>query len=665
MRQSPLWQPSPDLIEKSNLSRFMARLGVSLDPDAAMAVRVLHRKSIVEADRFWSELWGFANVKGDMGGVPHIVQGETLAETRFFPDARLNYAENLLSRRGDAPALLFRAEEQPTRSVSWDELRRLTACMAAALQNAGVGLGDRIGAVLPATPEAVAAMLGAAATGAVWTSCSPDFGIQGVTDRLGQAEPKVLIACAGYRYNGKEIDIGEKLSAIVDALPTLRLVIVVPSSTRPASAGEVIDRAARSDNATRGVRWSTWNDAVAGRGETEPQFVPLPFDHPLCILFSSGTTGKPKGILHRSGGLLLKHLSEHQLHCDLKTGDRLFYFTTLGWMMWNWLVSGLASGATLMLYDGSPFAGDGRALWDYLATEGCTHLGTSAKYIDAARKSDLHPAATHDLSSLRMVLSTGSPLADTGFDYVYERIKSNLHLASISGGTDICGCFVLGNPLLPVWCGEIQGPALGLDIDVVDDAGRHVSGGTGELVCRNAFPSIPVGFWNDPSGERFHAAYFARFPGLWHHGDFAEWTEHDGIVISGRSDATLNPGGVRIGTAEIYAQVEKLPEVVESIAVGQAWEGDVRVVLFVVLAEGASLSDDLVARVKRQIRDGASPRHVPAKIIAVTDIPRTRSGKITELAVRDIIAGRPVRNVEALANPDALDLFRDLPELAR
>jgi acetoacetyl-CoA synthetase len=498
-------------------------------------------------------------------------------------------------------------------------------------------------------------VLGAASHGAVWSSCSPDFGVQGVLDRFGQIEPKVLIVCDGYYYAGKTIQLTDKLVEIAGKLPSVEKIVVVSYIGQAEAVVQAL--------VAKGQSAQTWGDAVEARAEREPQFVRLPFAHPLYILFSSGTTGVPKCIVHSAGGTLLKHLTEIRFHTDIKPGDRLFYFTTLGWMMWNWLVSGLAGGATLLLYDGSPFHPDGNVLWDYAVAEKCTHFGTSAKYIDALKKSGLKPRDTHDLSELRAVLSTGSPLVPEGFDYVYEAIKPDLHLASISGGTDIVGCFVLGAPTEPVWRGEIQAPGLGMAVNVFDDDGRPVSSGKGELVCTKPFPSMPVGFWNDPDGKKYRSAYFARFENIWHHGDFAEWTPHRGIIILGRSDATLNPGGVRIGTAEIYRQVELLPEIQEAIVIGQDWDGDVRVVLFVVMKPGLTLDDALRERIKKQIRSGASPRHVPAKILQVADIPRTKSGKITELAVRDLVHGREVKNKEALANPEALDLYRALPDL--
>jgi acetoacetyl-CoA synthetase len=621
----------------------------------------LHRHSTQSPGEFWSAFWDFAKVVGDKGKEPHLVDADKMPGARFFPDARLNFAENLLCCNGTGSALVFWGEDKVKRRMTWDELREEVARAGQALREAGVGPGDRVGAILPNMPEAIVSVLATALVGAVWSSCSPDFGAQGVLDRFGQIEPKVLIACDGYHYNGKALDISDKLAEIVSKLPSVKLVVVASYLGREND----VARGLNTSLMHRGAKAQAWGDAVHARAAAQLRFERLPFAHPLYVLFSSGTTGMPKCIVHSAGGTLLKHLCEQRLHSDIKAGDRLFYFTTLGWMMWNWLVSGLSSGATLLLYDGSPFHPDGNILWDYAQAEKATHFGTSAKYIDALKKAELAPKRTHDLSAVRALLSTGSPLVPESFDYIYEAIKSDLHLASISGGTDICGCFVLGIPTKPVWRGEIQGAALGLAVDVVDETAKPVARGKGELVCRKPFPSMPIGFWNDPDGRKYHAAYFARFPGIWHHGDFAEWTEHGGMIIHGRSDATLNPGGVRIGTAEIYRQVEQLAEVQESIVIGQDWDGDVRVVLFVVLKPGVSLDNPLRDRIKKQIRSGASPRHVPARIVQVADIPRTKSGKITELAVRDVVHGREVKNKEALANPEALELYKGIAELGR
>ena len=656
----PLWRPEKARAAQTTLSKFSGWMA-SRTAKSFADYAELHRYSIEHLAEFWSALWDFTGVLGDKGPAPYLTDGDRMPGARFFPGARLNFAENLLRFRDrDGDALVFWGEDKVKRRMSWRQLGEAVARAAEALRQAGVGVGDRVGAILPNMPESIVSVLATASIGAVWSSCSPDFGAQGVLDRFGQIEPKVLIACDGYYYNGKPIDIADKLAAIAAKLTSLRAIVVVPYLGRDAEVVGALNAGTR-----QGARAQTWADAVYAR-EAQPFFFEsLPFAHPLYVLFSSGTTGMPKCIVHSAGGALLKHLCEQRLHSDIGEGDRLFYFTTLGWMMWNWLVSGLASGATLLLYDGSPFHPSGNVLWDYAVAEKCTHFGTSAKYIDALGKAQLAPGKTHDLTSIRAMLSTGSPLAPEGFEYAYQAIKGDMHLASISGGTDICGCFVLGVPTKPVWAGEIQGPALGLAVDVVDEHGTPVKRGKGELVCTRPFPSMPVGFWNDPQQQKYCAAYFLRFPNVWHHGDFAEWTEHGGMIIHGRSDATLNPGGVRIGTAEIYRQVEQLEEVQEAIVIGQDWDNDVRVILFVVLKGGNTLDAALRDRIKNQIRTGASPRHVPAKIVQVADIPRTKSGKITELAVRDVIHGREVKNKEALANPEALDLYRNIAELAR
>jgi acetoacetyl-CoA synthetase len=610
----------------------------------------LHRWSVDRPEQFWPTLWDFCGVVGERGERV-LVDGDRMPGATWFPDARLNYAENLLRSRGEGEALVFWGEDKVRHRVSHAELYRAVAQTAAALRSQGVGRGDRVAAFLPNIPATLVIMLAAASIGAVFTSASPDFGVQGVLDRFGQIEPKLLFACDGYHYGGKTVDCLPKVAGIMEGLDTVQRCVVVPYVVASPGVKQI-------------ARAQLLSDFLAPfAGATEIAFERLPFDHPLFIMYSSGTTGVPKCIVHGAGGALLQHLKEHRLHGDVGPGDRLFYFTTCGWMMWNWLASGLASGATLLLYDGSPTVGRGRILFDYAEAEGMTHFGTSAKFIDAVAKIGLEPRKTHDLKALRAIFSTGSPLVAESFDYVYRSIKQDVNLASISGGTDILSCFVLGNPCLPVWRGEIQSRGLGLAVDVFDDEGRPVRGRKGELVCVKPFPSMPIGFWNDPDGAKYRAAYFDRFPGVWCHGDFVEITGHDGLIIYGRSDATLNPGGVRIGTAEIYRQVERLPEVLESLVVGQDWEGDVRVVLFVRLNEGASLDDELVARIRQTIRDNTTPRHVPAKILKVADIPRTKSGKIVELAVRNVVHGQPVRNVEALANPEALEQFRARPEL--
>jgi acetoacetyl-CoA synthetase len=647
MPDGPLWTPDPRDVAGLPISAFAAeaerRAGRCFaDYDA------LHAWSIEESGAFWDLVWGFCGVIGEKGE-QRIVEGASMPQTRFFPEARLNFAENLLAV-GEGAAIVFRGEDKVERRMDFDELRALVSRLQQAMRSAGVAPGDRVAAMMPNMPETIAIMLAAASIGAIFSSCSPDFGERGALDRFGQIEPKLFFACDGHWYNGKAIDVAAKVAAIAAGLPSARAAIVPYLGRAEEVAGNIPGAA-------------TLDAFLDGFAPRPLRFERLPFDHPLYILFSSGTTGAPKCIVHGAGGTLLQHLKEHRLHCSLRPGERLFYFTTCGWMMWNWLVSGLASGATLILYDGSPFYPDGRALFDYAEASGMVVFGTSAKFIDAVRKAGLRPRETHDLSRLRMLTSTGSPLAPENFDFVYDAIEPDLHLASISGGTDIVSCFVLGVPTKPVWRGEIQGPGLGLAVDVFSEDGRPVRGEKGELVCTKAFPCMPIKFWNDPDGAKYRAAYFERFPGVWAHGDLAEWTEHGGIVIYGRSDATLNPGGVRIGTAEIYAQVEGMPEVAEALAIGQDFDNDVRIVLFVRLAPGVALTDPLQAAIKARIRTGASPRHVPAKIVAVADIPRTKSGKITELAVREIVHGRPVKNVEALANPEALELYRDLREL--
>jgi acetoacetyl-CoA synthetase len=643
----PLWEPSPEYRKSTPMFAFMSYCAEKAGHEFA-DYDAFHTWSITERGAFWEAVWDYCGVKGERGGRA-LIHGDDMLEARFFPDARLNFAENLLAKSGSDTAMIFRGEDKVEDRWSWDRLTDLVSRLQQAYRAMGIGEGDRIAAMMPNMPETIACMLAAASIGAIWSSCSPDFGVQGVLDRFGQIEPKLFIVCDGYWYNGKLQDVSAKVKEIVAKLGVPAMIVPY--------AGDAEALAASVEGA------STLAAFVEPYAAKAVDFTPLPFSHPLYILFSSGTTGVPKCIVHSAGGTLLQHLKEHRFHCGLGEGDRLFYFTTCGWMMWNWLVTGLASGATLCLFDGSPFAPDEKVLFDYARDEKFAVFGTSAKYIDAVRKSGFIPKDSHDLSSLRMMTSTGSPLSPEGFTFVYDDIKKDILLASISGGTDIVSCFVLGNPMKPVWRGEIQGPGLGLAVDIWDDEGKPVRGEKGELICAKAFPSMPIMFWNDPEKTKYKAAYFERFDNIWCHGDFAEWTEHGGIIIHGRSDATLNPGGVRIGTAEIYNQVEQMEEVAEALCIGQDWDNDVRVVLFVRLAPGASLDDALVKAIKTRIRVGASPRHVPAKVIAVADIPRTKSGKIVELAVREVVHGRPVKNKEALANPEALELYADLPDL--
>ena len=648
--QAPLWVPAAERVASAPLTAFAAKAAEQAGRPLSSYAE-LHRWSVEQREAFWNLVWDFCGVVGDKGA-RILTDGDKMPGAAFFPDARLNFAENLLQKAGPGEAIVFKGENKVERRLTWSELAGLVSQLQQLFVSLGVKQGDRVAAMMPNMPETVAAMLATASLGAVFSSCSPDFGEQGVLDRFGQIEPVVFIVPDGYWYNGKAIEVAEKVGAVAAKLPSVKKVLVVDYLGTSADVAATMGKA------------DALAEALAPFPVRPVTFERLPFAHPLYILFSSGTTGIPKCIVHSAGGTLLQHLKEHRLHAGLEAGDRFFYFTTCGWMMWNWLVTGLASGATLLLYDGSPFYPDGNALFDFADAEKMTYFGTSAKFIDSVRKAGLRPISTHDLSTVRTISSTGSPLSPQDFRFVYEGIKRDVHLASISGGTDIVSCFVLGVPTEPVWQGEIQGPGLGMAMDVWDDEGRPLAGGKGELVCTRAFPCMPIGFWNDADGKKYRAAYFERFDNVWCHGDFAEWTVHGGIVIHGRSDATLNPGGVRIGTAEIYNQVEQMPEIAEAICIGQDFDDDVRVVLFVRLAPGVELDEDLEKRIRAKIRTGASPRHVPARIVAVADIPRTKSGKITELAVRDVVHGRPVKNQEALANPEALDLFRDLPQLA-
>jgi acetoacetyl-CoA synthetase len=639
-----LWRPSPERVASSVLAEFANRHGpyagqASFDYDG------LHGWSIEQPESFWESVWEFCDVIGEPGEIV-FESGADMCTARFFPGATLNFAENLLRRSDSGEAIVALGEDGRCRRVTWEELNSEVGAFSAWLEEVGLEAGDRVAAVLPNIAETVSAMLATSALGGVFSSASPDFGEQGLLDRFAQVDPKILIACDGYQYNGKTLDIRERISAVVRMLPTVEQVVIVPYIDHGVPDG-MLD----------------WNDLIDARRGRAPQFVRLPFDHPLYIMFSSGTTGKPKCIVHRAGGTLLQHLKEHRLLAGLRLDQRVFYFTTCGWMMWNWLVSALASEATLMLYDGSPFYPDGNRMFDFVQDERAMFFGTSAKFIDSVRKAGLRPAETHPLPDLETIASTGSPLVPESFDFVYEHIKEDVALASISGGTDLLGLLVGPNPQGPVYRGEIQASALGMAVEIWNDAGERVIEEHGELVCTQPFPTVPLYFWNDPDGTALEAAYFDKFPGVWCQGDFALETRHGGYLITGRSDAVLNPGGVRIGTAEIYQQVEQLDTVLEAVAIGQQWDRDVRVVLFVVLRDGLALTDALTHEIKTRIRAGTTPRHVPEIVLAVADIPRTRSGKITELAVRDVIHGREARNIEALENPDALECFRDLRAL--
>lgn len=648
--QQPLWTPSAERIAHTRLDAFRRFIN---DRHALHLADypALHAWSVEQREAFWQAIVDFFQIHFHAPAERVLREGPAMPDAQWFPGATLNFAEHLLRRRDGHPALVAVGEDGSREQLSHAQLAAHVAGLQRALHNAGVGIGDRVAAFMPNTWQTVVGVLATASLGATWSSCSPDFGTQGVIDRFGQIEPKVLIAAAGYRYAGKRIDLTDKLNEILPQLPSLERLVIVPYSRVEA----------RPTDYKSAALTTLWQDFYQPGGA--PQFTPVPFDQPLYILYSSGTTGVPKCIVHGVGGTLLQHVKELGLHTDLGPDDTLFYYTTCGWMMWNWLISGLALGATLVLYDGSPFHPEPARLIDLIDAEDISIFGTSAKFIAALEKAGVRPRESHKLSSLKVILSTGSPLAHESFEYIYRDVKRDLCLSSISGGTDIVSCFALGNPTLPVWRGELQCKGLGMDVQVWNDNGQALTGEKGELVCARHFPSMPVGFWNDADGEKFRAAYFATFPGVWAHGDYAEETAHGGLVIHGRSDAVLNPGGVRIGTAEIYRQVEKVPQVLESIVIGQDWQGDVRVVLFVRLRDGVTLDDTLREEIRRVIRANTTPRHVPAKIIQVADIPRTLSGKIVELAVRNIVHGRPVKNTDALANPQALELYRSLAEL--
>ena len=650
MTIAALWRPGPERVEGAALTRFADAFGFA-PPDYAL----LHAWSVAHRDVFWRAVWDFCGVVGDPGDGPALMEGDRFPGSRWFPAARLNFAENLLRHRDDAVALVSVLETGERRALTYRQLTVATAAFRRELLDLGVGPGDRVAGWLPNVAQTVVAMLATASVGGVWSSCSPDFGVEGALDRFGQIRPKVLIACDGYRYGGKAFDVRDRARRVRALVPSIRHLLWV----------SVLGQE---------------EDAIAAAARRHPKapiaFAPRAFNDPLYILYSSGTTGKPKCIVHGVGGTLLQHLKEHRLHVDLRRQDTMFYFTTCGWMMWNWLVSGLATGCRLVLYDGSPFHPQAGALMDLADREAISVFGVSAKYLSAIEKAGLKPRETHNLDALRTVLSTGSPLSHGGFRYVYRDVKADVALASISGGTDLISCFALGCPWRPVYEGELQCKGLGMAVEVFDEAGEPLAssgaecragadggpppqaGGRGELVCTKSFPSAPLGFWNDPDGSKYRDAYFAKFDGVWAHGDFAEVTARGGVVVYGRSDATLNPGGVRIGTAELYRQVEAIAEVLDSVAIDQEWNGDTRIVLFVVLREGEQLDAALRRRIEQRIRHHASPRHVPAAIVQVPDVPRTLSGKVTELAVRDVVHGRAVDNTTALANPDALEAFR-------
>lgn len=648
---SPLWTPTKAEVETANITRFRRAINARYNLTLKNSDE-LHRFSIEHADKFWASLWVFAGITPAANEKQILTHKDNILKAKFFHNSKVNFAENMLKRQDRKPAIIHQSEYKKMQSLNWEELYQKTAAMASALQNLGVKAGDRVAAYMPNIPETIIAFLATASLGAVWTSCSPDFGTNGVLDRFGQIAPKILFTIDGYSYAGKKIDLAPKIKEITNGLPSLSATIVTPF-LNPQTPPNKTDSQLNFNNL-----------CTKHQTQNKINFAKMDFNDPLFILYSSGTTGKPKCIIHKNGGALLKIISEHQLHSNIKADDRVFFYTTCGWMMWNWLIAALASEATIVLYDGSPTYPKSDSLWDYAEKAKITHFGVSAKYLDAIAKANVKPAQTHNLKSLRCILTTGSPLLPPQFDYVYQHIKKNVHLASISGGTDILGLFVGGDPTKPVHKGEIQTAALGMNIQVFNDNGKPIPPSQcGELVCTRPFPSQPLGLWGDENGQKYHKAYYSRFPNVWWHGDFIEATQNGGYIIHGRSDATLNPGGVRIGTAEIYAQTEALPEIAEAIAIGQKWQGDTRIILFIRLQDNCHLTEELKSLIKHRIRANCSPRHVPAKIIAVPDIPRTRSGKITELAVRDIIHGNEITNANALANPEALAYFANLKEL--
>jgi len=646
----PLWSPSQAQIEHSQLYQFMQNINksCSLKLDSYSD---LHRWSIENPESFWLNIWEQCDVIGSIGNAPYLLDASLMPGAKWFPNAQLNFAENLLKFRDRNTAIINYNEAGKRSEISYQELYNQVAQYAAGLKNAGISKGDVVAGFMPNITETVIAMLATTSIGAIWTSCSPDFGVQGVIDRFGQVKPKVIFTTHSYLYNGKRIDCLDKISGIASQLSENTNFVFVPYLDEATSDISKIKNACVI---------SDFIDSNA----SEVSFRPVQFSDPLYVMYSSGTTGTPKCIVHSVGGTLLQHLKEHQLHTDISREDNLFYFTTCGWMMWNWLVSGLASGCTITLYDGSPFAPSPSVLWNMAEQEKVSVFGTSAKYIAALEKANISPKEDFELSKLRAILSTGSPLAHESFDYVYREIKTDLLLASISGGTDIISCFALGCPIRPVYKGELQCLGLGMDVAIFDESGVEVTQKKGELVCRSPFPSMPIYFWDDADGTKYQNAYFNQFKNHWAHGDYGEITEHGGMIIHGRSDAVLNPGCVRIGTAEIYRQVERVDGVIESLCIGQPWDSDTRVILFVVMSEGTQLDDGLRNTIKQTIRQHTTPRHVPAKIIQVPEIPRTISGKIVELAVRKVILGETVTNKDALANPNALNYFANLPELA-
>ena len=647
--KQPIWTPSQKQIDQSQMTRFMNYVNLSSNL-SLKNYDDLYSWSIKDIPSFWESIWKFNEVKSSASYSQIVDDTSKMPGAKWFSGIQLNYAENLLRFNDSKAAIIFKGENQKTRIITYHDLNEEVKKTANALRNMGIKKGDRVAGFIPNIPETVIAMLATASIGAIWSSSSPDFGIKGVLDRFAQIEPKVLFATDGYFYNGKRFDSLEKLKGILKALPSIKSVVIIPFT------GEDLDISSIQNGIIYG-------DFLTSDSVPEIAFEQLPFNHPLYIMYSSGTTGLPKSIVHGAGGTLIQHVKELRLHTNLTRDDTIFYFTTCGWMMWNWLVSSLAVGATVVLYDGSPFHPDSGAMWNMVQDLKITIFGTSAKFIAACQSMGVRPKENCDLNRLRAILSTGSPLLEENYDYVYEHIKDNVQLSSISGGTDIISCFALGNPILPVYRGELQCRGLGMDVKSFDSNGHKITNEKGELVCTAAFPSMPIYFWNDPKGKKYHNAYFSMFPKIWHHGDYIMINDHGGVKIFGRSDATLNPGGVRIGTTEIYRVVEKFLEVKDSLVIGQKWEDDERVILFIKLTQGSSLSDEFIQKMKQEIRNECSPRHIPNKILKIEDIPYTINGKKVEIAVKNIIHGEKVLNKDALANPESLDFYENLPDL--
>ena len=646
-----LWKINKEKLNKTNLALYSDFIKKNYKINSGNDFNKIWKWSVENPKIFWKSIWDFTKVKGDLGNIL-LKESDIFYNNKFFPDARLNYAKNLLKKNNEKKSIIFKSENGYKTDLSWKNLNLHVAQISNWMKSSGIKKGDRVAAYLPNIPETVIAYISTSVLGAVWSSCSPDFGALGVIDRFSQITPKILFIGDKYFYNGKRINILERLSEILNKIPSIKKVIIVPYP------GTEVEK-----NNEFKIETYNWNELINLKSKNKIKYVLSNFNDPLAILYSSGTTGKPKCICHGTGGVLLQHNKELQIHSNVRDNDCVFYFTTCGWMMWNWLVGALASGATILLFDGFPMYKKDDLLFEIASEEKVTLFGTSAKYIDALNNNGVVPKNNHDLSKLKTICSTGSPLSEDGFRYIYDKIKKDVHLSSISGGTDIVSCFVLGNLFQPVYAGEIQNKGLGMDVDIFDEKGFSIQNIKGELVCKKPFPSMPIKFWNDEGDKKYKAAYFEKYKNVWHHGDFAKITNNGGFIIFGRSDTTLNPGGVRLGTAEIYSEVEKFKEIQESIVIGQTWKNDIRIILFVVLNKGYNLTDKIKDKIKKTIRTNASPRHVPSKIISILEIPKTKNGKLVELAVKQSVEGETIKNLEALANPDSLKQFKNIKEL--